>query len=78
MAKFMTSCPDPLLDLADDFIARVRAQSGLKLTRSGVIQILLGILVKNAGNLDLEGVYDDETLRNSIVNAICTKRCEGF
>jgi hypothetical protein len=71
MAKFMTSCPDPLLELADDFISRVRAQSGLKLTRSGVIQILLGILVKNAGALDLEGVYDDETLRNSIVNAIC-------
>lgn len=74
MAKFMMSCSDPLLDLTDNIITHVRAQTGLKITRSGMIQILLGILVKSAEDMDLEGVYDDETLRNAIVAAICARK----
>jgi hypothetical protein len=74
MAKFMMSCSDPLLDLTDNIITHVRAQTGLKITRSGMIQILLGILVKSAEDMDLEGVYDDETLRNAIVAAIYARK----
>lgn len=70
MAKFPLSCPDPVLNLTEEFINRVRLETGLKLTRSGLVQILFSILLKAERNVDVKNVYDNETLRDAILTAI--------
>jgi len=68
---FSVSCQTGLItDIDKKIIDFIRKETGMKLTRSGLLQNLMQIVLEAEAKLDPQGVYDDATLQAAIKAAI--------
>lgn len=66
------TCPKKLLDKVDDqVIAHIREGSGLKLTRSRLIQACFELMLDHYEAIDTEEIYDNSSLKKQLAKAIC-------
>lgn len=64
------SAPARLLKKADEeVIDKVRAETGYKLTRSSLIQILLELAIEAKDSLQTDQVFDQASLKKELKNA---------
>lgn len=64
------SAPARLLKKADEeVIDKVRAETGYKLTRSSLIQILLELAIEAKDSLQTDQVFDQASLKKELENA---------
>lgn len=68
---FSVSCQTGLItDIDKKIIEVIREKTGMKLTRSGLLQHLMQIVLEAEVELDPSGVYDDVTLQTALKEAI--------
>ena len=65
------SAPARLVEKIDnDFIEFVRKETGVKLTRSALIQIFFELTLEHKDGLDTEKIFDKASLKEELKNAI--------
>lgn len=71
VVKSNFSAPSGLLDKIDEeFITKVRKESGYKLTRSSLIQVFFELALEHSDALQTEGIFDQNSFKNELKKAI--------
>lgn len=69
--NYLVSVPDGLMANIDEYIKQIREETGLKTTRSKLVQILLELFRDSIENIDLDStVVDHLTLKREIASAL--------
>lgn len=71
VVKANFSAPSGLLEKIDeDFIKKIREESGYKLTRSSLIQVFFEIAIEHSAALQTQEIFDQNSLKNELKRAI--------
>lgn len=71
VVKANFSAPSGLLGkIDDDFIKRVREESGYKLTRSNLIQVFFELAIEYGDALETQNIFDQNSFKNELERAI--------
>lgn len=69
--KIMISCPEGLLQKTEEsLIEAVRKESGFKLTRSKLVQVLFELTIDAERYIQPSNIYDQNSLKEEIRSAI--------